>query len=310
MDQHTRGLSPRVRGNRPSRSPCCTTAGSIPARAGEPSVPITLLHDGGVYPRACGGTGHSLDLNAAAKGLSPRVRGNPPAYCRGDPVQGSIPARAGEPTRPIGKRRAIGVYPRACGGTGRGCHPCRSCQGLSPRVRGNRHEVLVRATDSGSIPARAGEPPSTVVNAPANGVYPRACGGTYGASVDHAPGTGLSPRVRGNLYTPTGGGGGMGSIPARAGEPPYVAVIQFCKEVYPRACGGTMGVAPGAAPIKGLSPRVRGNRMDVGRRHCRCGSIPARAGEPRYGTTGSSSSRVYPRACGGTKREYLLGMEI
>ena len=50
------GLSPRVRGNRPLAAAERTPAGSIPARAGEPSSPSFSAINCWVYPRACGGT--------------------------------------------------------------------------------------------------------------------------------------------------------------------------------------------------------------------------------------------------------------
>ena len=52
------------------------------------------------------------------------------------------------------------VYPRAGGGTEFGVRQRTSDQGLSPRRRGNLHEVVPDADLPGSIPAQAGEPPS------------------------------------------------------------------------------------------------------------------------------------------------------
>ena len=65
-------------------------------------------------------------------------------------------------------------------------------------------------------------------------------------------------------------------------------------------CGGTHTVTYGACRRGGLSPRVRGNpgRGRPGRERQR--SIPACAGEPDRGRVRVSSSRVYPRVCGGT----------
>ena len=78
------------------------------------------------------------------------------------------------------------------------------------------------------------------------------------------PAGGLSPRVRGNPFA-------------------YAHIWQ--------------------AEIHGLSPRVRGNPLTRIQHHPPPGrrSIPARAGEPAIGTYASlATSRVYPRACGGT----------
>ncbi len=91
------GLSPRVRGNRDGGGDQKRRDGSIPAGAGEPSLPAALLGRRRVYPRGCGGTGMLPENDPLFGGLSPRVRGNPlrPARRTGPP--GSIPAGAGEP---------------------------------------------------------------------------------------------------------------------------------------------------------------------------------------------------------------------
>ena len=91
-----------------------------------------------------------------------------------------------------------------------------------------------------------------------------------------------------------------GSIPARAGEPPNPPSNPPCREVYPRACGGTSPSRNAPYHPSGLSPRVRGNRHR--RRHSiqQRRSIPARAGEPAVKPISLSGFRVYPRACGGT----------
>ena len=71
-------------------------------------------------------------------------------------------------------------------------------------------------------------------------VYPRACGGTRSRSDVAASSSGLSPRVRGNQHHDTDGRFLPGSIPARAGEPPTSPCGPCVREVYPRACGGTV----------------------------------------------------------------------
>ena len=91
------------------------------------------------------------------------------------------------------------VYPHVCGGTQTGCG--RECQfdGLSPRVRGNRHDHIGDCQRERSIPACAG--------------------GTAGALVLSLAEEGLSPRVRGNRLRCRANSGAHRSIPACAGEP-------------------------------------------------------------------------------------------
>ena len=131
-------------------------------------------------------------------------------------------------------------------------------------MRGNLRERGGLASDSGSIPARAGEPAVQLQRLTRRGVYPRACGGTVFLLTKSARYFGLSPRVRGNQNVPRSPSPRryFGSIPARAGEPkcPRGSAPGCTPRVYPRACGGN---------------HRTGRRTDSGR-----GSIPARAGEP------------------------------
>ena len=253
-----------------------------------------------VYPRVCGGTTRIRKQITHHRGLSPRVRGNH------TPVRGfsrphrSIPACAGEPCRespppPYGR-----VYPRVCGGTRRPGIDGAGLGGLSPRVRGNLNQSSVRRIIQGSIPACAGEPsvPLSPTHPPL--VYPRVCGGTAGAVYAEHNGQGLSPRVRGNRGGGRAGLVGKGSIPACAGEPLPYRPQEANYEVYPRVCGGTVCLPTIAIELRGLSPRVRGNLVDVGGLVQRPRSIPACAGEPLPSGRPAGRGRVYPRVCGGT----------
>ena len=275
------GLSPRVRGNRLSKGAGTPSQGSIPARAGEPQSIVGSRWNHRVYPRACGGTIITLPGYANAIGLSPRVRGNRWSWRHSPADGGSIPARAGEPAKSTAKSLGAKVYPRACGGTGSGVGLASGSGGLSPRVRGNRGPRHHWPDESGSIPARAGEPRSTCADTSRHRVYPRACGGTGLGAVDLAVLQGLSPRVRGNPVRHDYARIVAGSIPARAGEPVTGSVACALRGVYPRACGGTTDTIDIAVIRQGLSPRC--------------------AGEPPTQSTSPSSGRVYPRACGGTR---------
>ena len=167
------------------------------------------------------------------------MRGNPCLYCRSSSLKGSIPAHAGEPYPspcPSLRRR---VYPRACGGTGRGEAGGLAGQGLSPRMRGNlqhrgRHRGAV-----GSIPAHAGEPFGSRRGTSPARVYPRACGGTRPICPALPASKGLSPRMRGNRSSISSRSACSGSIPAHAGEPTRRRSAGSSPRVYPRACGGT-----------------------------------------------------------------------
>ena len=114
-----------------------------------------------------------------AAGLSPRVRGNLAEPSDAGRLDGSIPACAGEPVIPFGHQDLFEVYPRVCGGTARDHRDHVVVQGLSPRVRGNLDQAQCQRGNRRSIPACAGEPPSTDSYPVRDKVYPRVCGGTF-----------------------------------------------------------------------------------------------------------------------------------
>ena len=159
---------------------------------------------------------------------------------------------------------------------------------------------MANARGSGSIPACAGEPPSSLPTPRRCAVYPRVCGGTIRLSEVRTIVQGLSPRVRGNPQRVGWRPGGRRSIPACAGEPSIKGGLHEGGWVYPRVCGGTSGADTPRTSRWGLSPRVRGNppleRVLIdGRR-----SIPACAGEPLRTCPCNTPQQVYPRVCGGT----------
>ena len=167
-------------------------------------------------------------------------------------------------------------------------------------MRGNLRGSPRPAEQLRSIPARAGEPPGPCRLLGRLPVYPRACGGTLYRWDIHPRDYGLSPRVRGNLHAKDRAYPTARSIPARAGEPSERVPERTSETVYPRACGGTEGMARMELLKNGLSPRVRGNPPSLAHYPIQCGSIPARAGEPLTDAMTRPPSAVYPRACGGT----------
>ena len=222
--RNTRGLSPRVRGNRARQASARAAYRSIPACAGEPPCRHCRHRRERVYPRVCGGTPTEREAETLAGGLSPRVRGNRRWPDRRPRMPGSIPACAGEPLSPMPTSSTATVYPRVCGGTDGIQGWETGARGLSPRVRGNPPPLfrpLVR-------------------------VYPRVCGGTSVSPSGASFTTGLSPRVRGNRGQARHSGIRPGSIPACAGEPVGYGPPQYGGRVYPRVCGGTI-LSPYAA---------------------------------------------------------------
>ena len=293
------------------------------------TTPDPFTNDGerSVYPRVCGGTYLLRSKFHLDIGLSPRVRGNLSDLA----VDNAPPVRMGLSPRVRGNRTSWAEVYHA----GRRLKPQCSTMGLSPRVRGNPSYFDGRRTlhPSRVYPRVCG---GTAYDCPRlqihMSVYPRVCGGTVDSSPTSAYPAGLSPRVRGNRPSSSARPRAARSIPACAGEPPLCFLYPPYREVYPRVCGGTGPVShcyvwlipsrpkrsiPACAgeprpiantipccPIRGLSPRVRGNPRNTAAKYRRLdhGSIPACAGEPSVSDNQFARNAVYPRVCGGTSR--------
>ena len=125
--------------------------------------------------------------------------------------------------------------------------------------------------------------------------------------------TGLSPRVRGNRRWPSYSHArrSAGSIPACAGEPePEPAQRRVLSAgLSPRVRGNPLDIGNGAVTLLdlGLSPRVRGNLEDYPFAEDGIRSIPSCAGEPWAKENQRWPLSVYPRVCGGTFK--VLGIE-
>ena len=171
-------------------------------------------------------------------------------------------------------------------------------RGLSPRVRGIHALHASSLQQSGSIPACTGNPVVNTVCAHFLWVYPRVYGESHQEVCIMANGPGLSPRVRG---IPGGGHQGRaehGSIPACTGNPArHLGGAGDCR-VYPRVYGESLLDETGHPGDAGLSPRVRGIRVQVWADGLDQGSIPACTGNPAGSTTISAHRRVYPRVYG------------
>ena len=192
-------------------------------------------------------------------GLSPHGRGNRVIRLDGGSVQGSIPARAGEPFTALLHKSVRRVYPRTGGGTvDVGAHHVKA-EGLSPHGRGNHRGARGDPVHVGSIPARAGEPTRRPTGAQPCRVYPRTGGGTETLAVDARIDAGLSPHGRGNPDGSCRSAECDGSIPARAGEPDRRTAANLPMWVYPRTGGGTDICESLDRLIRGLSPHGRGN---------------------------------------------------
>ena len=112
-------------------------------------------------------------------------------------------------------------------------------------------------------------------------VYPRVGGATLPEWHNLGRHLGLSPRGRGNLRWLRQQTLARRSIPAWAGQPSRSNSAYSSSRVYPRVGGATVFTQYRPLPVHGLSPRGRGNRMQVNHLCNRPWSIPAWAGQPQ-----------------------------
>ena len=233
-------------------------------------------------------------------GLSPPARGNRIRFSDRIVRAGSIPARAGQPEAPSMEDTDSGVYPRPRGATTKPLNVGEILTGLSPPARGNLTTGVPSSYPPRSIPARAGQPRSPWPRRRRLPVYPRPRGATVNRASIKALALGLSPPARGNQHVAVGGELRPRSIPARAGQPIFSIASESCPSVYPRPRGATIVVRVGKARVVGLSPPARGNLGAARACARKDGSIPARAGQPRWCCPARSHTGVYPRPRGAT----------
>ena len=195
---YAHGLSPHVRGNLADFVLRYAHMRSIPACTGKPLSWFGSQIFRRVYPRMYGETTVRERADAAAKGLSPHVRGNRRQTADRDSSGGSIPACTGKPCCQRRRGQRVGVYPRMYGETLRYRQVPELIRGLSPHVRGNHVRAVPPLPHLGSIPACTGKPPADRHGTATRWVYPRMYGETRRWGWSAAPVPGLSPHVRGN----------------------------------------------------------------------------------------------------------------
>ena len=257
---------------------------------------------GGTVPAIFG------DLNVA--GLSPRGRGNRQPTAAALPLQGSIPAWAGEPVPHHFRHVEVRVYPRVGGGTYNVATDTSHVYGLSPRGRGNPADQTSPIFRAGSIPAWAGEPRGGVGRPRLFGVYPRVGGGTEEEQEAHEYTRGLSPRGRGNLLETAPRLALPRSIPAWAGEPVRLIPNAHLRRVYPRVGRGNRLTCRLQKVHYGSIPAWAGNHPLPPPEPLLLGSIPAWAGEPPPTLRTRLNATVYPRVGGGTFCTQLCGVPV
>ena len=195
-----------------------------------------------------------------------------------------------------------GVYPRLRGGSLLAAGATSIARGLSPPTRGIRVQPCRRDVVSRSIPAYAGDPRRNERPTKPRWVYPRLRGGSGGKAAAWLIERGLSPPTRGIQLRRRHCQPNRRSIPAYAGDPFFIRLLNRIFAVYPRLRGGSSPAALHIAHTGGLSPPTRGIRRLAMATGAIPGSIPAYAGDPIVLARPTFADRVYPRLRGGSAR--------
>ena len=148
------------------------------------------------------------------------------------------------------------------------------------------------------IPAYAGNTERRSGLIRPDGDHPRVCGEHKHQVAGLSQATGSSPRMRGTLVVAVVAVGGVGIIPAYAGNTYAGRSDCWTRRDHPRVCGEHL-TRPNFLTLPwGSSPRMRGTLLP--RHHPgRCaGIIPAYAGNTRTSHQTSPSARDHPRVCG------------
>ena len=170
------GLSPRMRGTHRSSDSAQPLRGIIPAYAGNTSRQDTDIQCGWDHPRVCGEHTSGVKTKLSDPGSSPRMRGTLLNLRVDSRNGGIIPAYAGNTDRHELSGAFRGDHPRVCGEHLTGNPYLLMVQGSSPRMRGTLFFWTVWSSDSGIIPAYAGNTTAYPIVPVRRRDHPRVCG--------------------------------------------------------------------------------------------------------------------------------------
>ena len=206
--------------------------------------------------------------------------------------------------------RTSRAHPRVCGENVRQDLGALGRVGSSPRVRGKHQRGRSLRHARGLIPACAGKTDRSSSSTGNRRAHPRVCGENDIALLDRDAVAGSSPRVRGKPRRRPRKRVPPGLIPACAGKTPAGPRKRPRRPAHPRVCGENAMSVSSKPAIPGSSPRVRGKRLDLVRRHRRARLIPACAGKTGSTPTRSSGTTAHPRVCGENEPHHLRHREV
>ena len=231
------GSSPLARGLLHKLRHQQVEAGIIPARAGFTEKRAASAARTPDHPRSRGVYQNLHVIVFLPEGSSPLARGLLHIHPGDGPILRIIPARAGFTAQPRKEPGRWTDHPRS-----RGVYVCLCCcvcvrVGSSPLARGLRVDVVVVGGRMGIIPARAGFTIGVFQALEPNWDHPRSRGVYDGSPAVERFQSGSSPLARGLHADGTGGPGGRGIIPARAGFTSTSTPVSHAPTDHPRSRG-------------------------------------------------------------------------
>ena len=225
---------------------------------------------------------------------------------RGTPILGGepyskwriIPAYAGNTSTAGLCRCSARDHPRVCGEHPTRTEPTSTSWGSSPRMRGTLPVVGSPVSESGIIPAYAGNTQVAHVKSLALRDHPRVCGEHFSEQFERINKTGSSPRMRGTRMISSDFLTYHGIIPAYAGNTRLPCSYRRLEWDHPRVCGEHTAVGDAVISAKGSSPRMRGTHHGITVRGAEPGIIPAYAGNTGGTRANGWIARDHPRVCG------------
>ena len=191
-------LSPRVWGNRIRIPQDRAWKTPIPTCVGQPYSADVRFGNSRAYPHVCGATRGERGFGGCLSRLSPRVWGNRLVMHDTDTWPTPIPTCVGQPLCFPPVFPLPNAYPHVCGATFFPARVGDIVVRLSPRVWGNRVDMVVSVLTKTPIPTCVGQPNAGLRGRFQPNAYPHVCGATYAPFRIRDATQRLSPRVWGN----------------------------------------------------------------------------------------------------------------
>ena len=233
-------------------------------------------------------------IAASVRGSSPLTRGKLFVARLGAKRRRLIPAHAGKTWSCSGSGRPAWAHPRSRGENQVTVDPTIFDDGSSPLTRGKHLASAHGAAIGGLIPAHAGKTWYSWSKPYVVRAHPRSRGENTSVSTVPASPGGSSPLTRGKLVFLLLRFGGLGLIPAHAGNTLSDRHLHTSHPAHPRSRRENRPHAPSVVRIFGSSPLTRGKLPALWAFWADVGLIPAHAGKTPTPCSAHAATGAHP----------------